>query len=307
VAHHDHAGHGSGPSRVHQRRALVLALVLNGGFLVVEVVGGLVFGSLALLADAGHMLSDVVALGVALVAHGLVARPATARHSFGLQRAEVLAAQANAVLLLAVSGWVVFEALSRIGDPYDVDGAGMLVVGLLGLAANVASMVVLGRAAGESLNLRGALLHMTADAAGSVGVLVAAVAVLVADATWVDPAASLGIAALVAISAWRLLRDTTHVLLEGTPAGVDPDTVTAAIVADADVDAVHHLHLWHLASDTTALSAHVVLRDKDSLHDAQVVGDRLKHLLAERFDVGHATLELECHACEPAPELSRRR
>lgn len=307
MAHHDHAGHGSGAARVHQRRALVVALVLNGGFLVVEVVGGLVFGSLALLADAGHMLSDVVALGVALVAHGLVARPATSRHSFGLQRAEVLAAQANAVLLLAVSGWLVFEALSRIGNPSDVDGAGMLVVGLLGLAANVASMVVLGRAAGESLNLRGALLHMTADTAGSVGVLVAAVAVLVADATWVDPAASLVISALVAISAWRLLRDTTHVLLEGTPAGIDPDTVTAAIAADADVEAVHHLHLWHLASDTTALSAHVVLRDTDSLHDAQVVGDRLKHLLAERFDVGHATLELECHACEPASELSRRR
>jgi len=218
----------------------------------------------------------------------------------------VLAAQANAVLLLAVSGWVVFEAVSRIGDPADVDGAGVLIVGSLGLAANLVSAVVLARAAAGSMNVRGALLHMAADAAGSVGVVVAAIAVLVADATWVDPLASLLIAGLVAISAWRLLRDTTHVLLEGTPAGLDPDVVTDAVAADADVEAVHHLHLWQLASDTTALSAHVVLRDTTSLHEAQVVGERLKHLLTERFAIGLATLELECHECEPTPELSRR-
>ena len=292
-AHEHHHAH-----RVVQRRALWIALGANAVFMVVEAAGGLLFHSLALLADAAHMLSDVAGLSVALIAHQLVERRATARHTYGLQRAEVLGAQANGVTLLVVAAWVVFEAVRRVGDPSDVVGGGLLVVAALGLCVNVGSAVLLARAGGESLNMRGALVHMVLDAAGSVGAIVAGVAVVAWDAAWVDPAVSILIAVLVVWSAWGLLRDTTQVLLEGTPRGMDPAVVEAAIAAQSNVDAVHHLHLWNLASDVPALSAHVVLRGEVTLHEAQQQGERLKALLDEQFGIEHATLELECHACD---------
>jgi cobalt-zinc-cadmium efflux system protein len=302
---HDH-GHAHA-HRATQRRALWISLVANAGFMVVEVVGGFAFNSLALLADAAHMLSDVAGLGIALVAQQLVDRRATARHSYGLQRAEVLGAQANGIILLAVAGWIMFEAVGRIGDPADVAGAGLLVVATLGLLVNVASAVLLARAQGQSLNMRGAFVHMAADAAGSVAAIAAGVAIVVWDANWVDPVASIVIAVLVLFAAWGLLRDTAQVLLEGTPRGMDPAIVEATLAADAEVEAVHHLHLWNLASDVPAMSAHIVLRGEEvTLHDAQASGDRLKALLDTRFGITHATLELECHPCDPAPdELGR--
>ena len=269
----------------------------NAAFLVVEVAGGLAFESLALLADAAHMLSDVAALGIALVAHRLVERPATARHSFGLQRAEVLAAQINGLALLGASAWIFYEAAQRIRDPAQVEGGGLLAVALGGLIVNLASAAMLARVAGASLNLRGAFAHMLADAAGSVAAVIAGLAVILADATWVDPVASIAVGLLVLVSAWQLLRDTTGVLLEGTPRGMDPAAVEAALAAGDAVERVHHLHLWNLASDTPALSAHVVLAGEVSLHEAQERGDALKTMLAERFGIAHATLELECHPC----------
>ena len=303
---HDHghpddtgaAGHSHGVSRAMQRRALWLALAANGGFLVAEAAGGFAFRSLALLADAAHMLSDVAGLAIALIAQRLIDRPATARHSFGLQRAEVLGAQANGLTLVAVAGWIVFEAVRRMGEPADVVGGGLLVVALLGLGVNVGSAVLLARAQGRSLNMRGAFIHMVVDAAGSVAAVSAGVAVVAWGADWVDPFVSIAIAVLVLWSAWGLLRDTAQVLLEGTPRGMDPTRVEAVIADDDDVEAVHHLHLWNLASDVPALSAHVVLRGEVSLHDAQASGDRLKSLLGERFGIAHATLELECHSCD---------
>jgi cobalt-zinc-cadmium efflux system protein len=283
---------------------LVVALVANGGFLLVEVAGGVAFQSLALLADAAHMLSDVAALGIALVAQRLLDRPATARHSFGLQRAEVLAAQVNGLALLAASGWIFYTAAQRIGDPVDVEGVGLLLVALGGLAVNVGSAWMLARVAGDSLNMRGAFAHMAADAVGSVAAVVAGVAVIVADATWVDPVASVVVGALVLVSAWHLLRDTTGVLLEAVPRGMDPAEVEAAMLAGDEVELVHHVHLWNLASDTPAMSAHVVLAGDVTLHEAQERGDELKAMLAERFGIAHVTLELECHPCEPhADEL----
>jgi cobalt-zinc-cadmium efflux system protein len=280
---------------------LWIALVANGGFLVVEVAGGLAFRSLALLADAAHMLSDVAGLVIALVAQRLQDRPATPKHSYGMQRAEVLGAQAIGVILLAVSGWIVFEAVRRIGEPAHVAGGGVLIVATLGLAVNVGSAVILARAQGGSLNMRGAFLHMALDAAGSVAAIVAGIAVLVWGAEWVDPVVSIAIAALVLWSAWGLLRDTAQVLLEGTPRGMDANKVEAALLADKDVEAVHHLHLWNLASDVPALSAHIVLEGEWSLHDAQTSGDRLKAMLEHDYGIGHSTLELECHPCDPTP------
>lgn len=293
---HNHS-HGITPGA--QRSALWIALVLNAVFLVAEVVGGIVFNSLALLADAAHMTSDVAGLIIALIAHTLMSRPPTRRHSFGLKRAEVLGAQINGLLLVAVSGWIIYEAIHRLSDPPEVAGTGLLVVATLGLVVNLVSAVVLARAQGNSLNMRGAFIHMSADAAGSVAAIAAGVAIVAWQAEWVDPVASIGIAVLVLFATWGLLRDTTSVLLEGTPKGLDPDAIEAAVAGHDGVDAVHHLHLWSLSSDQPALSAHVVLSGEVTLHEAQERGDRIKQFLASRFDINHATLELECHPCEP--------
>lgn len=282
-----------------QERALVFALVANGVFLVAEVVGGLVFDSLALLADAAHMVSDVAALSIALVAQRLATRPATSRHTFGLQRAEVLGAQANAVLLFAASGWITYEAVRRFDRPADVAGAGLLAVATAGLVVNVVSAFVLGRSAGRSLNIRAAVMHMSLDAAGSVAAIVAGVGVLVAGAAWIDPAASLLIVVLVIVGAWRLLREATHVLMEGAPRDLDTAEVERFIASDPSVEGVHHVHVWTLASHMPALSAHVVIAGEPTLHEAQLEGDRIRTAVLDRFGIEHITFELECHACEP--------
>jgi len=280
-------------------RALWLALAANAGFLVVEVIAARAFDSLALLADAAHMGSDIAALGIALVAQRLIERPATARHSYGLQRADVLAAQLNGFGLVAVTGWIFYEAWGRLSAPVDVAGGGLLAVALIGLAVNGVSAWLLHGAQGTSLNMHGAFAHMAADAASSLGAVLAGLAVLLWSATWADAAVSIVIGVLVLWSAWGLLRDATQVLLEGTPRGLDAAAVEAALAAQDDVELVHHLHLWNLASDTPALSGHVVLRGGMTLHDAQQRADQLKTMLAERFGIDHATLELECHPCEP--------
>ncbi len=284
--------------RRSQERALWLALVANALFLLVEAGGGVLFNSLALLADAAHMLSDVAALAIALVAQRLLVRPATAAHSYGLQRAEVLGAQANGLVLLVASVSVTIEAAQRIGSNVVVVGDGLLLVASLGLVVNLGSVALLARVQGESLNLRAAVLHLVADAVGSVGAMFAGIVVLVWDVHWVDSVVSVFIAALVLWSAWTLLREATHVLLEGTPRGLDVEEVERALLAHPAVEAVHHLHAWSLASDLRALSAHVVITEEVSLHDAQVLGDELKFELARRFAIEHSTLELECHVCD---------
>ena len=173
----------------------------------------------------------------------------------------------------------------------------MLVVATLGLLVNLGCAVLLGRARGRSVNMRGAYLHMALDAAGSVAAIIAAVAVITVGANWVDPVVSVLIAGLVVWSAWSLLKETTNVMLEAAPNGIAAGDVEAALLAQPGVSAVHHTHLWSLASDAPAFSAHIVLEETDTLHDAQQAGNRLKGMLADRFQIGHATLELECHPC----------
>lgn len=290
------------PTREMQRRALVIALVANGVFMVVEVVGGLVFGSLALLADAAHMLSDVAALSIALVAQHLATRPASDRHTFGLQRAEVLGAQANALVLLAAAGWVFFEAAQRLDTPHDVEGGGLLLVATLGLVVNVASAVLLARVRGRSLNISAALTHMVADAAGSVAAMAAGVAVLVGGVERFDPAVSILIGALVVWAAVRLLGEAAHVLMEGAPRDLDVGAVADAMLDVDGIVEVHDLHLWNLASDVPALSAHVLMEGEVTLHEGQRRAALVKSVLASRFGIEHATLEIECHECvEPEP------
>jgi cobalt-zinc-cadmium efflux system protein len=296
MARHEHDHHAA--VRAGQRGALLVALIVNTAFLVAEIAGGIAFDSLALLADATHMFTDVAALAIALLALTLTSRPSTARLTFGLERAEVLGALVNGLALLVASAWIVFEAVHRIGHPANVGGGGVLIVAGVGIAINVGSAMILVRSKGRSLNMQGAVVHMVTDAVGLGGTFAAALAIVLWDATWADPAASLGIAALTLYSGFRLLADTVHVLLEGTPSGMDRAEVESTLLAEVGVDAVHHLHLWSLASDVPALSAHVVLAGEVSLHEAQQRGDELKHVLATKHGIVHATLELECHACE---------
>ncbi|CAN5781762.1 cation diffusion facilitator family transporter [soil metagenome] len=283
-------------------------MIANAAWLIVEVGAGLVLNSLALLADAAHMLSDVAGLAIALGAQQLLRRPASQRHTYGLQRAEVLGALANGLLLLVAVSWIGYEAVHRLAAPEPVAGGGLAAVAAAGLAINVASAVVLLRARGKSLNMHGAFVHMALDALGSAAALAAGVVILVFGTAVADPVASLAVAGLVLFSTWGLLRDTVHVLLEGAPRDVDPLVVERALAGAPGVEDVHHLHIWNLASDVPALSAHVVIEGDVMLHDAQVIGDRLRALLEARFGIEHATLELECHACDPqgAPMADRR-
>jgi cobalt-zinc-cadmium efflux system protein len=270
--------------------------------LIVEVVAGLALGSLALLADAAHMMSDVAALGVALGAQRLLDVPASSRHTYGLQRAEVLAAQLNGLVLVVAAGWIVYEAVGRLGDAPEIAGGGLALVASLGLIVNLVSARLLFVVRGDSLNMRGAYLHMMLDSLGSIGALGAGLGALWWGAYWADPIIAIAIAGLVLWSAWQLLRDTTQVLLEGAPRGMDASEVADALASDAAVETIHHLHLWNLASDVPALSAHIVLVRASSLHDAQIEGERLKEMLHERFGIAHSTLELECHVCDPVHE-----
>jgi cobalt-zinc-cadmium efflux system protein len=292
---------GGGHSHSHAgdvaRRTLIVVLAANAIYLVVEVIGGFAFDSLALLADAAHMSTDVAGLVIALVAQILITRPASARRTFGLRRAEALGALANAALILAAVVWIVVEAIGRLEEPADVGGVGLLVVAAVGLGVNLVSAFALNRVPGHSLNVRAAFLYMAADAAGSLAAVIAGIGVIAFDADWLDPVASLVIAVLVLASTWGLLRDTMNVLLEGVPRWLDVDDVESAIAGESDVEAVHHLHVWEVSSDMAALSAHVVLADTETLHDAQHRGEEIKAMLAERFGIEHATLELECHEC----------
>lgn len=280
-----------------RRRALALALGANAVLLVVQVVAAVAFGSLALLADSAHLATDVFALGLAAVALRLSSRPASARTTYGWERAEVLAALVNAALLVAASVWIVWEAIGRFSDPSTVDGVGVAVVGGLGLVVNAWSAWLVARVSGQNLNLRGAFLHLASDALGSLGVIVAGVVVALTGSTWIDPAISLAITALVLVATWSLVRDATSVLLEQAPRGMDPEAIETALLADPRVEAVHHVHLWSLGAETPALSAHVVLTGEPSLHAAQLVGNELRAALGTEFGIDHATLELECHDC----------
>jgi len=278
-----------------QRRALGWALGLNAGFLVVEVAAGLTFGSLALLADAAHLTADVIGLAIAMVGLALTARPRNQSHSYGFARAEVLAAQLSALILIGGGIWVTVEAVSRIASaaPRPVAAVGLMAVALVGIFINVVSAIVVHRAEGETLNMRGSVVHLATDAAGSLAALLAGLAIWAFGWVWADAVASLAINVLVLWAGWRLLLQSTHILMEGTPAGIDPSAVRAAICSVRDVADVHHLHLWNLASDVPACSAHIVLAGQPTLIEAQLVAELVKAGLAYRFGLSNVTLELE--------------
>jgi cobalt-zinc-cadmium efflux system protein len=289
-------GHAQHTMKV-RGRALGVTLGANATLFIVQIVGALLFGSLALIADSVHQASDVVGLIVAFVAFRLSEMPYTSTFTYGLRRAETLGAVANGVLLLGSGGWIMIEAVRRIGDPPEITGGGVIVLALVGIAVNSVSAWVLARVAGSNLNLRAAVLHLTFDAAGSVGVLISGAAAMAWQAYWVDLAVSFLLAGFILWSGFRLMVATTRVLLEGAP--LDASLISAALADHPRVREVHHLHVWSLDSEHAALSGHIVV-DEASLHDAQLLSEELQMMLEHRFGIGHATLALECHACEDA-------
>ena len=290
--HASAAGHGDLDlsARAGARRALAVALALVLGFAAVEVVGGIVAGSLALLADAAHMLADGAALALALFAAWLAGRPATVERSFGWRRAEILAALANGVGLVLLAGWIAWEAVGRLGEPPDVDGWLVVSVGAAGLVVNAAAARVLHGASATSLNVRAALRHVLADLVSSVGVVLAGVLVLGLGWEAADPAVSLVIAALILVSAWDVLRESVGVLLEATPRGVDADAVGTAMASAPGVVEVHDLHIWTITSGFPSLSAHVTVEAGADCHAIRL---DLERLLRQRFALDHTTLQVE--------------
>ena len=286
--HHHHAGAGADGRRI----AVVLGLIC--GFLVVEVVVGIVASSVALLADAGHMLVDAVALTLSLVAIRVAARPAEGAMTFGLRRVEILSAQANGVTLLVLAGLVVYEGIRRLIDPPDVAGASVLVVASIGVAVNLVALWILSRANRESLNVEGSYQHVLMDLLGSIAAIVAGAVILTTGADRADAIAALAVAVLMLRSAWGLLRATGRVLLEAAPAGLDPDEIGRALVAQPGIVEVHDLHVWEVTSGFAALSAHVIVEPNVDCHAAR---RGLERLLAERYAVTHTTLQTE-HAGE---------
>ena len=294
---HGHAhGRSHPPDRSANKRALKLTLGLTSAFTVAEVAGGVLTGSLALLADAGHMLSDDFSLGLALFAIWLAERPPTPRRSFGYQRAEVLAALANGVSLVLISLWIFYEAYHRLQDPPEVLGGPMLAVALLGLAVNVAGAYILAGGRGESLNVSAAFRHVLADLAGSVGVIVAALIVIATGWREADPLIGALIGVLVLGSSWGVLRDSLRILLEQAPPGVEPREIGEAMAAAPGVVDVHDLHVWTVTSGFPALAAHVLVTEEADCHERRRA---LEAMIAERFQIGHTTLQVDHAQTQP--------
>ncbi|HEX8259275.1 MAG TPA: cation diffusion facilitator family transporter [Rubrobacteraceae bacterium] len=291
--HHGDHGHAHGAhdhGRGADRRALALVFALTSTFVVAEVLGGLLTGSLALLADAGHMLSDTLSLGIALFAIWLAGRPATPNRSFGYKRAEILAALFNGATLVAISIWIFAEAYGRFFEPPEILGGWMLTVAALGLVVNVVGVMILWRSGGESLNLQGALRHVLADVLGSVGAIAAALVILATGWWYADPIISVLIGLLVLGSSWRLVRDSIDILLEGTPPGIDAGEVGRSMAGVPGVSEVHDLHVWTITSGFPALAAHVLVGRDEDCHARR---RDLEEVLAREYGIEHTTLQVD--------------
>jgi cobalt-zinc-cadmium efflux system protein len=291
---HDHGGHGHahGPdaSRAENRRRLTIVLILATGYSVVEMTGGWLTASLALIADAFHLLSDVAALALSLFAVWMAQRPADARRTFGHSRAEILAALANGVGLAAIAAMICVGAIRRFDSPAEVDGLGVVAFAAGALAYELVSLWILSSGKSQNLNMRGAWLHIASDALGSIGAMVSGALIWAYGWYWADPVASLLISALVLRSGWWLIRDAVDVLMEGVPAHLDPDEIREALIELPGVAAVHDLHIWTIGSGEISLSCHIVAEpggaDPGLLPSVHAV-------LRERFALGHTTIQVE--------------
>lgn len=297
-----HAGHGHG-SHDHAHgttdtKRVLIAAALTGGFMIAEAAGGLITGSLALLADAGHMLADSVALWLAWYAFHLADRPGTARLTFGFGRVKTLVAYTNGITIFVIAAWIVYEAWRRLLDPPEVMGGPMLIVALLGLAVNIVAFFVLNGGDRRSLNMRGAILHVIGDLLGSLAAIVAALIIIGTGWTPIDPILSVLVALLILSTAWSLMRDAAHVLLEGAPSAVDRDLVARDIVAGVPgVRDVHHMHIWSLDGTKTMATLHAWLDDGT---DATTAVRAIKARLVAEHGIDHVTVEPEYGMCADA-------
>jgi cobalt-zinc-cadmium efflux system protein len=287
---HGHAGHTHAPSADADHRWLTVALTLIAAFMGVEVVAGLLAGSLALLSDAAHMLTDAASIALALVAARFAARPAAGAFTFGFGRAEILSAQVNGAALFLLAGVIAIEGLQRLGSPHDVDGPIVIVVGVIGAVVNVAAFWALSRSERQSMNVAGARAHVLADLYGSGAAIVAGVVIVAGGPAQIDAIAALTVSALMLRSGWSLVRASMRVLLEAAPPGIDPNEVGHALASQRGVVEVHDLHIWEVTSGFPALAAHVIVAPDDDCHGRR---RELQALLRERFGIRHTTLQVD--------------
>jgi len=302
--HHDHDHHDDhdhGHSLVHEAneknlRRVLVALVLTGTFMIVEVVGGIISGSLALLADAGHMLTDTVALALAAMAFHVSKRPPDGKLTFGYQRFQILAAFVNGISLLAIVGWILFEAINRFLNPNEILGEMMLVVAAAGLLVNLISFAVLHTGDQENLNIRGAALHVAGDLLGSVAAIVAALVIIYTGWMPIDPILSVAVAILILKSAWALVKRSAHILLEGAPEWLDVQAMQERVVAGVPgVGEIHHVHIWGLTPQELMLTMHMSVVDGVA-SQSDVVRDT-KKFMKDEYGIGHSTIEVDVDGC----------
>ncbi len=290
---HDHHGHAHA-APADFGRAFLIGIGLNTAFIVLEVAFGLISGSLALLADAGHNVSDVLGLILAWVATVLARRAASARRTYGWKRATVLAALFNALLLLIGVGGILWEAIGRFRDPPPVAGGTVIWVAALGILVNGATALLFLSGRKTDLNVRGAFLHMAADAGVSAGVMLAGAVILFTGWAWLDPVVSIAVAVLILLSTWGLFTDSLNLSLDAVPESVDPAAVQAYLEGLPGVSEVHHIHIWPLSTTEVALTAHLV--KKDATIDDALLG-RIREELHHRYGIGHPTIQFECASC----------
>jgi cobalt-zinc-cadmium efflux system protein len=299
---HSHAGHTHAPSADADRRWLAVALALVAAFMAIEVTAGLLAGSLALLSDAAHMLTDAASIGLALFAARLAARPAKGHYTFGFGRAEIVSAQINGAALFVLAGVIAVEGIRRLGGPPDVDGAVVIGVGALGALVNIAAFGALSRAERQSLNIAGARAHVLADLYGSVAAITAGTIIAAGGPAETDALAALTVAALMVRSGWTLLRASTRVLLEASPAGLDPDEIGRTLAAMPGIVEIHDLHVWEVTSGFVAVAAHVIVAPDDDCHLRR---RELQTVLHERFGIRHTTLQVDHESWQPLVQIER--
>ena len=277
-------------------RRVIIALLLTGAFMIVEVIGGIISGSLALLADAGHMLTDTMALALAAVAFHVSRRPADTKLTYGYQRFQILAAFVNGLTLLLIVGWILFEAIDRFMNPTEILGSTMLVVAGIGLAVNIVAFLVLHSGDRDNLNIRGAALHVAGDLLGSVAAIIAAVVIIQTNWTPIDPILSVAVALLILRSAWVLVKRSAHVLLEGAPEWLDVDAMQERIITEVPtVVGIHHVHVWGLTPQDLMLTMHVRL--KGAPQNPTECIRHIKDVLTSEYGIGHTTVEIETEDC----------
>jgi cobalt-zinc-cadmium efflux system protein len=295
--------HGHGASHANSERRMGLAALLTGSFMLAEVAGGIVAGSLALLADAGHMLTDFAALALAWFGFRLSRRPADWKRTFGFDRFQVLVAFANGLALFVIAAWIVYEGVTRLMTTPEVSGGIMVVIAVLGLIVNVAAFMLLHGADRENLNVRGAAIHVLGDLLGSVAALVAGAVILFTGWTPIDPLLSLVVAAIIVRSGWRVVADAGHILLEGAPEELDTRAIGPDLVASVKgLEEVHHVHVWSITQSRRMVTLHALICDTE---DSDRMVRNIKARLEERFGLDHATIEIERGACADAAAEGR--